>query len=130
VNGVVLSSWAFDVQIADEKEKIDVSGFNPTNSREYVPGSRDQAVTVQFVNDRASGGPHATIEPLYTGGSVFAFFVQADSDAGTSATNPIYGGSASCYSFPTGATLNEREEMAIEFAPAPNSVFAWGTVAP
>jgi hypothetical protein len=29
-----------------------------------------------------------------------------------------------------GATLNERAEQTVEFAPAPGSSFAWGTVAP
>jgi hypothetical protein len=130
VAGVVLSTWAHDVQIEDEKEKLDASGFSPTGNRTYVPGLRDQTVTVQFRNDMASGGPFQTIKPLYEGGSVFPFFVQRDSDAGTSSTNPIYGGSASVYSFPVGASLNEIEELEIEFAPATNSVFNWGTVAP
>lgn len=128
VNNVNLSAWAFDVAGADEKGKIDVSGF--TGYREYVPGTRDQNVTVQFVNDMVAGGPHATIEPLYRGGSVFPFYVQRHSDLGTSATNPLYGGTASVYSFPFGATLNEREELSIEFAPASNSSFNWGTVFP
>lgn len=130
VNGIVLSSWAFDVQIEDTRDKLDVSGFNPNNSREYVPGLRDQTVTVSFRYDQASGGPHATMEPLYRGGSVFPFWVQRDSDVGTSATNPIYGGTASLYSFPVGATLNEVEEFEIEFSPASNSVFNWGTSFP
>ena len=130
VNNVVLSSWAFDVAIDDTRDKIDVSTFNPNNSKSYVPGQRDQTVTVTFRNDRATGGPHATLEPLYRGGSTFPFFVQPDSDAGTSATNPIYGGTASLYSFPTQATLNEVEEVEIEFSPASNAVFNWGTVAP
>lgn len=128
VNNVNLSSWAFDVAGADEKEKIDVSGF--TGYKEYVPGVRDQSVTVQFVNDRAAGGPHATLEPLYRGGSTFPFYVQPHSDVGTSSTNPIYGGTASVYSFPFGASLNEREELSVEFAPASNSTFNWGTVFP
>ena len=130
VNNVVLSGWAFAVDGADEKEQIDISGFSPTGAREYAPGVRDQTVTVSFVNDRASGGPHATIEPLYRGGSVFPFFVQPDSDAGTSATNPIYGGSASVYAFPFGAELNSREELEIAFRPAQGSVFQWGTAFP
>lgn len=128
VNSVNLSSWAFDVAGADEKEQVDVSGF--TGYKEYVPGSRDQSVTVQFVNDRGAGGPHATIEPLYRGGSVFPFYVQQDSSAGTSSTNPIYGGTASVYSFPFGATLNEREEISIEFRPASGSTWNWGTAFP
>ncbi len=129
-NNTDLSSWAFDVQGADEKEKIDVSGFNATGSKEYLPGTRDETVTVQFVNDRASGGPHQTLLSLYQSGTAFKFYVQPDMTAGTDATNPIYGGTASLYSFPFSATLNQREEMTVEFSPAPNSVFEWGTVAP
>ena len=130
VNNVNLSSWSFDVQIEDTRDKLDVSGFNPNNSREYVPGLRDQTVTVSMRYDQATGGPHATLQNLYTGGSAFPFFVQRDSDAGTSATNPIYGGTASIYSLPVSATLNEVEEVEYEFSPASNSVFNWGTVAP
>jgi hypothetical protein len=128
VNNVNLSAWAFDVAGADEKEKVDVSGF--TGYKEFVPGVREQSVTVSFVNDRAAGGPHATIEPLYKGGSVFPFQVQERSDLGTSATNPIYGGTASVFSFPFGATLSEREELEIEFAPASGATFNWGTAFP
>ena len=130
VNGVVLSSWAFDVEIADEKERLEVSGFSPTGSREYVPGLSEQTVTVQFRNDLAAGGPFATVRPLYEGGSAFPFWVQRDSDVGTSTTNPIYGGTASIFSFPMQATLNEVEETSYEFAPAANSSFRWGTAFP
>ena len=128
VNNVNLSSWAFSVDGADEREKVDVSGF--TGYKEFVPGTREQTVTVSFVNDRAVGGPHATLLSLYQQGTTFPFYVQPHSDLGTSSTNPLFGGTASLYSFPFGATLNEREEMEIEFAPATNSTFEWGTVAP
>lgn len=125
-----LSSWAHDVQIEDTRDQLDASGFSPTGARTYVPGLRDQTVTVQFRQDRAAGGPYATIKPLYESGSSFAFFVQPDSDAGTSATNELFGGSANCYSFPASATLNEVEELEVAFRPASNSVFSYGTVAP
>jgi hypothetical protein len=130
VNNVNLSSWAHNVSIDDTREKLDASTFNPNNNKTYIPGQRDQTVTIQFRNDRASGGPFQTILPLYTGGSAFPFFVQGDSDAGTSSTNQIFGGTASCYGFPLEASLNEIEELEIEFSPASNSVFNWGTVAP
>ncbi len=128
VNNVNLSAWAFDVAISDEKDQIDVSGF--TGYREFVPGVRSQSVTVQFVNDVAAGGPQQTIEPLYRGGSVFPFYVLRHSDLGTSTTNPLYGGTASCYSFPPAATLNEREELSVPFAPASGATFNWGTSFP
>jgi len=130
VNNVDLTSWAFDVAIDDSRDKLDISTFNPNKARSFVPGLRDQTVTVQFRNDRSTGGPHATMEPLYRGGSAFPFYVLPDGASGTSATNQIYGGSASLYSFPTQATLNEVENIEIEFAPASNSAFNWGTVFP
>lgn len=128
VNDVDLSDHAFDVKGADEKDKVDVSGFG--GNKEYLPGVRDQTVTVTFLNDRAASSVHATLKPLYEGGSVFPFYVLPDSSAGTSETNPLYGGSASMYSFPFGATLNDREEVEIEFAPSTSAGFSWGTVAP
>lgn len=130
VAGTNLSAWAHNVSIDDTKDKLEASGFSPTGARTYVQGSREQTVTVQFRNDMAAGGPFAVIRPLYEGGSVFAFFVQRDSDAGTSSSNLIYGGSASCYGLPVEASLNEVEELEIEFSPATNSSFSWGTVAP
>jgi hypothetical protein len=129
-NNVNLSGWSFDVSIDDTKDRLEVSGFSPTATREYVPGLAEQTVTVQMRNDMATGGPFATLRPLYEGGSAFPFFVQRDSDAGTSATNMISGGSASLFSFPMQATLNEVEEVTYEFAPAANARFSWGTVAP
>jgi hypothetical protein len=128
VNGVDLSDHAFAVEGVDEKEKIDVSGFGGT--KEYLPGVADQTVTVSFLNDRAASSVHHTLKPLYTGGSSFPFFVQPSSTAGTAADNELYGGSASMYMFPFGASLNEREEIEIEFSPATSDGFSWGTVAP
>lgn len=127
INGVVLSDHAFDVQIEDEKEQIDVSGFSPTGVREYLPGTRDQTITVQFLSDFGSSSVHATVYPLYNGGSSFPILVQPDSDVGTSATNPWYGGTANVFSYPVGATLNERAEQTIAFRPSAGASFAWGT---
>jgi hypothetical protein len=127
VGSTALSGWAFNVDIADEKERVEVSGFSPLGAREYLPGLADQAVEVSFRMDYASGGPHQTIYPLYSGGSVFKFWVQPDSDAGTSSTNPWYGGTASVFSYPVGAALNEAEEITVTFSPAPSSSFVWGT---
>ena len=102
-------------------------GLSPTGAREYVPGTADQGIEISFRWDTAAGGPHQTLYPLYSGGSVFKLWVQRDSDAGTSTTNPWYGGTASMYSYPVGATLNEVEEITVSFSPAPNSAFVWST---
>lgn len=130
VNNVNLSSWAHGVAIDDAKDKLDASGFSPTGVRTFVQGTREQTVTISYRMDWATGGPFLTLKALYEGGSVFPFFVQPDSDAGTSNTNMIYGGSAQVYQLPVEASLNEVEEFEVEFSPATNSVFNWGTTAP
>jgi hypothetical protein len=68
--------------------------------------------------------------PLYAGGSAFRVYCLADRTAGTSATNQIYGGSASLYSYPVGASLGDPVKYTVTFKPAPNSAFTWGTTAP
>ena len=127
INSVNLSNHAFDVQITDEKDQIDVSGFSPTGRKEFLPGSQDQTITVSFLMDFDSGKVHQTIWPLYEGGSSFPILVQPDSDAGTSTTNPTYSGTAVCFEYPLSATLNERLELVVPFKPAPNALFDWSS---
>jgi hypothetical protein len=127
VNSVDLSNHAFDVQIANERDQVDVSGFSPTGTREFLPGVKDQGITVSFLNDFAAGSVHATIWPLWEGGSSFVVLVQPDSDAGTTSSNPTYSGTANVFTYPTSATLNERSEAVIEFKPAANSSFDWSS---
>ncbi len=128
VNGVVLSGHAFNIDTPQEKEQVDVSGFG---AREYVPGLEDSTLTIQFIQDFASTKVHQTLEPLYRGGSTFPIYVMADDDAGTSATNPLYGGSANIYTYNgLSGGLNSRAEVTATFRPAGGTNFAWGTVAP
>ena len=123
-----LSNHAFQIDTPQEKEQIDMSGFGGT--REFVPGIEDATLTITFIGDFGSNSVHNTLYPLYAGGSVFPVYVQPDAASGTSSTNPIFGGSASLYSYNGGpASLNERLEVEAEFKPAPNSTFSWGTVA-
>jgi hypothetical protein len=128
VNNVELSDHAFDVQIADEKEKVDVSGFG--GNKEFLAGQRDANVTVQFLNDFGTASVFGVLQPLYESGTVFPFYVQPFNDGGTAGPeDPKYGGTANIFSLPVGAALNARGELTAEFASAPNSDFTWGTAA-
>jgi len=127
VAGVDLSNYCFDIQIGDEKDQVDVSGFSATGRKEFLPGQQDQTITAQLLQNFSSGGVHATLWPLYEGGSSFTVVVQPDSDAGTSTSNPWYGGTANIFAYPPSATLNERAEITVEFKPAPNSLFDWSS---
>lgn len=127
VNGVTLSGHAFNVDTPQTKEQVDVSGFN---SREYVPGLEDSSLEIQFIQDFDTSKVHATLYPLYQSGTTFSIYVQPTSESGTSATNPIYGGSAVMYEYNgLSGALNARAEVSATFRPAGGSNFTWGTVA-
>ena len=128
VDNVDLSEWAFDVQVGDEKDRVDVSGFG--GRREFLQGLQEQNVTVSFLNGWGTGEPMFVMRPLYESGSLFPFYVQPFNDSGGTATdtNPQLGGSATqIFTLPVSATLNERAELEIEFRPASNEGFAYGT---
>jgi hypothetical protein len=128
LNGVTLSGFAHEVQIEDEKEQLDASGFNATNSKTYVPGSRDQSVTIGFRMSYGANEPFNVVKLLYQNNTNFGFYLQPDSDTATTTTNPIYGGTANIYQLPVGASLGEVEEFEVILRPATNSVWDWGTV--
>jgi hypothetical protein len=131
INGVDLSDQAFSVDAPMEKDQIDVSTFSPTGARSFLPGISDQTITVGFRQNFATSKVHQTIYPLFYGGSQFPMWIQPDSDAGTSATNPICGGTASVYTYNgLGGELNDSADIEVEFKPAPNSSFRWATVWP
>ena len=87
VNGVDLSDHADQVDTPFEKEQVDVSEFGDT--REFLPGIENATITIEFIQDFASSKVHATIYPLYNGGSTFPVYVQPSRTSNTSTTNPI-----------------------------------------
>ena len=99
VNAVDLSSHAFNVDTPSDKEQVDVSGFSPTGTREYLPGMADQSIDVQFENDFAATSVHATLQPLFANGTTFTVYVAPDATAPISATNPAYGGTGTLFDY-------------------------------
>src|SRR5574338_411653 len=91
VNGVDLSDHGFNVDLPAEREQIDVSGFNSTGAKSFLPGATDATATVQFLQDFAANKVHQTLEPLYRNSSTFALIIKPTSGS-TSATNPAFQG--------------------------------------
>jgi len=126
VNNVDLSKYAFSLDTPDTKAQEDVSGFGGVV--EYLPGARDQTITVQFLQGFGTSEPHQVLQPLYTSGSAFPILVQADSSAGTSAANPTFGGTAQLYEYNgLAGQLNARGEITATFKPSGPAGFTWGT---
>ncbi len=128
VNNQDLSDHAFNIDTPQEKDQVDVSGFG--GSREFLPGQEDATLTISFIGDFGSNSVHATLSPLFVSGTPFPVYVQPFNGESTADTNPLFGGTASLFTYNGGpATLNQRAEVVAEFKPAPNNTFAWGTAA-
>jgi len=124
VNSVDLSDHAFSIDTPETREQIDVSGFNSTGAKEFLPGALDQTITVGFLNDPATGKVHKTLQPLFAGGSTFPITVTDKS----SSPKITFSGTASLYEYNgLSGQLGARAEMTATFKPASNSTFAWGT---
>ena len=128
VNGVTLSDHAFNVDTPQEREQIDVSGFNSTGAKSFLPGSTDETVTIQFLQDFASTSVHQTLEPLYRNSSTFALIIRPTSSA-VSATNPAFQGTAALFSYNgLSGNLGDRSEITAVFKSADNTApLAWAT---
>jgi hypothetical protein len=128
VNNVDLSNFAFSLETPEEKEQVEVSGFNAAGTREYLPGQSDQTITVGFLQGFGTSEPHRVLQPLYTGGSSFPISLLADMTQPASVSNPSFGGTATLYSYNgLNGTLNARGEITATFRPTGAAGFVWGT---
>jgi hypothetical protein len=126
--GQNISDWCFGVDTPDAKEQIDVSGFNPTSSKEYVPGTRTQSIVLNVLQDFGATQIHSLVNPYYTS-STATFVIELRPTSGArSATNPWYGGTAQLYEYDAlNAQLNSRAEITLTILPASGSIWAWAT---
>jgi hypothetical protein len=127
INGVDLSDHAHNLDTPQEKERVDVSGFNSTGAKEFLPGSKEESATIAFRQDFASNKVHQTLEPLFRNNSTFGFSIRSSSSS-VSATNPRYWGTASLFTY-NGLTgeISGAGEVIAELRPATSTGFVWAT---
>jgi hypothetical protein len=124
INSVDLSDHAFSIDTPETREQVDVSGFNPNANKEFLPGAKDQTITVGFIQDGAGSKVHQTLQPLFTGGSTFPISIKS---ASTSPSITL-SGTASLYEYNgLSGALGARAELTVAFKPANNSNWSWGT---
>jgi hypothetical protein len=128
IAGVDLSYFAFSLDTPDTRTQVDVTGFGPTGTLEYLPGTRDQTITIGFLQGYGTADPHNVLWPLYQGGSTFPISIQADAVAAVGTTNPRYGGTAAMYDYNGMAgQVNARGEILAVFKPATGAGFTYQT---
>ena len=125
VDGHDLSNWGFNIDTPSEKDEVDVSGFNPNNTKESLVGQRADRVVAQFTQDFASGGPHDIFWSLYQNDATAAIKIRPTS-AAVSATNPELAGNVKIrtYNGLSGA-LNARAEVSVEMLPSDQDGLVW-----
>lgn len=127
INGTDLSDHAHSLDTPQEKERVDVSGFNSAATKEFLPGSKDESAIIGFLQDFAANKVHATLEPLFRLNSTFAFEIRPTSTV-VSATNPRFWGTASLFQYNgLSGEISNRGEMTAELRPATSTGFAWAT---
>jgi hypothetical protein len=128
VNGVDLSLYGHSLDTPDTRDQVDVSGFNPAGTQEFLPGQRSQTITIGFLQGFGSGEPHRVLQPLYESGTTFAISVVADSTQAVGPGNPSFGGTAALFEYNgLAGALNARGEVTGTFRPATGTGFQWGT---
>lgn len=127
INGVDLSSYAHNVDTPQEKDRVDVSGFNSAGTQEFLPGRKTESVTVQLRQDFANAKPHQTLEPLFRNNTTFGFSIRPTS-AAVSATNPRLWGTASLFQYNgMSAEISNVAEVTAVLLPATSTGFVWAT---
>jgi hypothetical protein len=125
LDGHDLSNYGFNIDTPSEKDEVDVSGFNPNNTRESLVGQRQDSITAQFTQDFASGGPHDIIWTIYENDQTVGVKIRPTS-AVVGATNPELAGNVKVrtYNGLTGA-LNARAEVQVELLAADSDGLTW-----
>lgn len=98
VNGVDLSNQAFNVDIPLVKDQVEVSGFSASGAKEFLPGAKDERVTVSFRQNFGGTLVDATLWNLYNSGTPFILAVNPTSGTATS-SNPTYSGTANLFEY-------------------------------
>jgi hypothetical protein len=127
VDAVDLSNLARSVRFSSEHERIDVSGFSTTGANEYLAGSTEQSVVVEFYGSYGTGEVHQTLYPIHKNRTTVVFSWRPDQTAVVGAANPELRGNVQVYSYGPGATRGETDTFEVTFNAADATGLAFFT---
>ena len=113
VNGVDLSDHVDSVEVQTNVDDVDITAMG-ASAHQHAPGLRNDAITVNFLQDFASGKVDATLFPLLgnTGFTVSVLPV----NAATSTTNPAYFATCCLFTYsPLNGKVGERSDTSVTF---------------
>lgn len=125
IDGHDMSNWFFNVDTPSTKEKIDVSGFNPAGAKSWLPGAKEDSVTLQGLQDFSASGLHDLLSDIYQNNSTVGIKIRPTS-AVVSATNPQLSGNVKLYEYDgLSAAFSNRLEITVTFNPADAAGLVW-----
>jgi hypothetical protein len=126
INAVDLSNFARSVRYSSESEQVDVSGFNPAGSNEYIAGPMTQTLTVEFYGSYGTAEVHQTLYPIHKNRTVVPVAWRPDS-AIVGASNPELRGNAQLLSYGPGAERGSADTFEATFTQADAAGFDFFT---
>lgn len=127
INGTAYSDHFRSIEINDQADKIDFTGFSSAGYKQYGPGLKDAAVTGEVFSDFAASQVNAVLQTYYSNGGTFTLEVRPTS-AAVSATNPKATMTASLYSYSgIAGAVGDAATFSVEFANAGTAGLVWGT---
>ena len=127
VNSVDLSNFARSVEFNSAHDNVDVSGFSPTGSNEYLAGATEQSVTVEFFGGYGATETYATLYPIHKNRTTVPFTWMPDSTAAVGPTNPKLTGNVKLLTYSPSATRGGEEAWTATFTPADAAGLAYVT---
>jgi hypothetical protein len=128
INGTALQDHASALELEDEAEEVEFTGFSPNGYREYGQGLKDATVTVTFFQDYGTGSVHRILRPLYESGGTFSLAVGPEAGAAISADNPRGTMISRIYSYGgLSGEVGEAATFEATFRNAGTAGLTWGT---
>lgn len=115
VDAADLSNMARTVRFSSEHARIDVSGFSATGANEYLAGSTEQSLTVEFYGAYGTGETHAILYPLHKNRTICVVKWRPDQTTVVGATNPELRGNAQVFSYGPGSTRGDTDTYEVVF---------------
>jgi hypothetical protein len=113
VDGVDVSNLVRQVTFESTDDQVDVSGFNPAGSSEFLAGTRTRQVTLEVFGSRAANEIHQVLFPIHDGRLTASFRWRADSNLPVSATNEELRGNVKILTYGEGGTRGDAETATI-----------------
>lgn len=129
INGVAYSNYANSVELSDEADEVEVTGFSTAGYKEYAVGLRDATVTVTFFNDFSGGTAslHSVLSALYTAGGTLALEIRPTS-SGAGSANPKATMTSRLYSYSgLAGGVGDASSFDCTFRNAGTSGLVWAT---